>query len=73
MAWTSSGATQPPIQRVLAAVFPEVKQVGHEATHCPAFSAKIRNEEGISLILSMCVHDVHTDNFTFVLFIKLSV
>jgi len=35
--------TQPPIQWVLEAVFPEVKHPRHEAGHLPLSSAKVKN------------------------------
>jgi hypothetical protein len=37
------GPTHPPIQHVVGALSPGVKQLGHEADHSPPYSAKFKN------------------------------
>jgi hypothetical protein len=37
------GPTQPPVQRVPAALFLGIKRQGHEADHSPPFSAEVKN------------------------------
>jgi hypothetical protein len=52
-AQTSSGPTRSPIQRVLRAMSPEVKRLGHKDDHSPPSCAKVKNDGAIRPLPNM--------------------
>jgi hypothetical protein len=67
--------TQSPIQWVLGAVSPGVKQWGHEAHHSPPSSAEIKNGGVCTSIppyasMAQCLRIKYTGNFTFTLHVS---
>jgi len=44
--------------------YPEVKWLGHEATHLPATSDEVKNECSYTSTPPTCLHGVYTDNLT---------
>jgi len=57
------GLTQPSVQWVLWA-----KCLGREADHWPPCSAQVKNQCGIIYLHTLCLHDVHRNNTTFICF-----
>jgi hypothetical protein len=51
------GPTQPPIQWVLEAVYPEVKRPGLEADHSPLSSSEVKNGAAVPSF-SVRLHDL---------------
>jgi hypothetical protein len=64
------GLTQPPVQWVLIALFPEVKRPGREANHSPLSSAEVKN--AWSYASMACCLVKHRYNFTCPLPIKIT-
>jgi hypothetical protein len=57
------GPTQPPIQRVPGALFPEVTRPGREAEQSPPASAKVKNTWICTSILSYVFMEQDRDTF----------
>jgi hypothetical protein len=66
------GPTQPPVQCILGALSPGVKQLTHEAYHSSS-SAKVKNEWSYTSASPVCLHGMYRASFTFVLYLKVAV